>query len=80
MALALAGGGAFYYIKFVKNKPKTKGNTPALEDYDYGDEDLDFEDDAPEGSGEETDGLETPEEGGEPSDGEDEDLYEIFHR
>lgn len=73
MALALAGGGAFYYIKFVKNKPKTKGNT-ALEDYDYGDEDLDFEDDAPEGSGEETDGLETPEEGGEPSDGEDEDL------
>lgn len=73
IVLALAGGGAFYYIKFVKNKPKTKGNT-ALEDYDYGDEDLDFEDDAPEGGGEETDGLETPEEGGEPSDGEDEDL------
>ena len=73
MVLALAGGGAFYYIKFVKNKPKTKGNT-SLEDYDYGDEDLDFEDEDPEGSGEETDDLETPEEGGEPADGEDEDL------
>lgn len=41
---ALAGGGAFYYIKFIKNKPKTKGNTD-LDDYDYGDED-ELEEDA----------------------------------
>ena len=35
LVLVLAGGGAFYYIKFVKNKPKTKGGTN-LDDYDYG--------------------------------------------
>ncbi|MFR3923100.1 MAG: hypothetical protein ACLTYN_15235 [Dysosmobacter welbionis] len=27
-------GGAFYYIKFIKNKPKTKGDTDL--DIDYG--------------------------------------------
>ena len=31
------GGGAFYYIKFIKNKPKTKGDTD-LDDYDYGED------------------------------------------
>lgn len=39
----LAGGGVFLYMKFVKNKPKTKGNTN-LDDYDYGDEEDDAED------------------------------------
>lgn len=35
------GGGAFYYFKTQKNKPKTKGNTDPLDyDYDY-DEDED---------------------------------------
>ena len=33
----LGGGGAFAYIKFFKNKPKTKGNAD-LDDYDYGDD------------------------------------------
>ena len=47
--LALAGGGAFYYLKFIKNKPKTKGSAD-LDDYDYGDdpEDGDYEDGPPE--------------------------------
>lgn len=36
----LGGGGAFAYIKFFKNKPKTKGGAN-LDDYDYGDEDDD---------------------------------------
>ena len=34
----LGGGGVFAYLKFVKNKPKTKGND-SLDDYDYGEED-----------------------------------------
>ena len=34
---ALAGGGALYYIKFIKNKPKPKGDTD-LDDYDYGED------------------------------------------
>ena len=34
----LGGGGAFAYLKLVKNKPKTKGND-SLDDYDYGEED-----------------------------------------
>lgn len=33
----LGGGGALYYFKFMKNKPKTKG-ADNLDDYDYGDE------------------------------------------
>ena len=32
-----AGGGAVYYLKFMKKKPETKGSTD-LDDYDYGDE------------------------------------------
>ena len=49
LVLALAGGGAFYYLKFIKNKPKTKGSAD-LDDYDYGDdpEDGDYEDGPPE--------------------------------
>lgn len=66
LVLALAGGGAFY-IKFVKNKPKTKGSSE-LEDYDYGeDEDMDEQ-------GQEPDDTDMLVEGGEPADGEDEDL------
>lgn len=38
LAVALAGGGAFYFLKFKKKKPDTKGSAD-LEDYDYGDED-----------------------------------------
>ena len=42
--LALIGvGGAFAYFKFIKNKPKTKGNDN-LDDYDYGEDDTDQED------------------------------------
>ena len=55
LALALAGGGAFYYIKFIKNKPKTKGDTD-LDDYDYGeDEETAGEEDLDEDAEEETD-------------------------
>ena len=35
--MALAGGGAAYFLKFKKNKPDTKGSAD-LDDYDYGDE------------------------------------------
>ena len=42
LAVALAGGGAVYFLKFKKKKPDTKGSAD-LEDYDYGDEDQ-FED------------------------------------
>ena len=35
--LVLAGGGIVYFLKFRKEKPKTKGSTD-LDDYDYGDE------------------------------------------
>ena len=37
LAVALAGGGAVYFLKFKKNKPDTKGSAD-LDDYDYGDE------------------------------------------
>ena len=37
LALAPAGGGAVYFLKF-KKKPDTKGSA-GLDDYDYGDED-----------------------------------------
>ena len=42
VVLALMGG-AFAYFKFIKNKPKTKGNDN-LDDYDYGEDDTDQED------------------------------------
>ena len=42
----LGGGGALAYFKLVKNKPKTKGNDN-LDDYDYGEDDADQEDEAP---------------------------------
>ena len=45
----LGGGGALAYFKLVKNKPKTKGNDN-LDDYDYGEDDTDQEDEAPWGS------------------------------
>ena len=38
LAVALAGGGAVYFLKFKKKKPDTKGSAD-LDDYDYGDED-----------------------------------------
>lgn len=41
--LALMGGGAFAYFKFIKNKPKTKGSDN-LDDYDYGEDETDLED------------------------------------
>ena len=44
--LALMGGGAFAYFKFIKNKPKTKGSDN-LDDYDYGEDDADQEDEDP---------------------------------
>ena len=45
LVLALVGGGVFAYMKFFKNKPKTKGSTD-LDDYDYGDEEDEDADDA----------------------------------
>ena len=68
VVLDLAGAGAFYYIKFIKNKPKTKG-TADLEDYDYGEEDPDEED-----YGQEQDDPEPQTESGEPADEEDDTL------
>ena len=38
LAVALAGGGVAYFLKFKKKKPDTKGDAD-LDDYDYGDED-----------------------------------------
>ena len=38
LAVALAGGGAAYFLKFKKKKPDTKGDAD-LDDYDYGDQD-----------------------------------------
>ena len=38
LAVALAGGGAVYFLKFKKKKPDTKGDAD-LDDYDYGAED-----------------------------------------
>ena len=44
LLFVLVGGGAAYYLKVLKKKPDTKGNTD-LDDYDYGDEDEDNEED-----------------------------------
>ncbi|MDL2234626.1 DUF4366 domain-containing protein [Christensenellaceae bacterium OttesenSCG-928-L17] len=44
LIIALLGGGAFYYFKFIKNKPSAKGQND-LDDYDFGDEDEDDEQD-----------------------------------
>lgn len=52
LLIVLAGGGAFAYMKLVKNKPKTKGNAD-LDDYDYG-EDEDEDEDSPWESEDET--------------------------
>lgn len=47
VVLALLGGsGAFAYFKFIKNKPKTKGSDN-LDDYDYGEDYTDQEDEGP---------------------------------
>lgn len=51
LAVALAGGGAVYILKFKKKKPDTKGSAD-LEDYDYGDED-EYEDGGAEDEGDE---------------------------
>lgn len=53
LLLALAGGGAFAYMKFFRNKPSTKGSSD-LDDYDYGDEEDEDADDAPWESEDET--------------------------
>lgn len=42
---ALMGGGAFAYIKFIKNKPKTK-TSPDLDDYDFDDDEDEDENEA----------------------------------
>lgn len=50
LPLLLIGGGAFYYMKFVKGKSSTKGNDD-LEEYDFEDEyedtETEYPDDAP---------------------------------
>ena len=51
LAVALAGGGAVYFLKIKKKKPDTKGSAD-LEDYDYGDED-EYEDGGAEDEGDE---------------------------
>jgi hypothetical protein len=38
LVLALAAGGAVYFLKFKKDKPKTAGDTD-LDEYDFGEED-----------------------------------------
>ena len=43
LILALAGGGAFYYFKVMKKTPNKKGHSD-LDDYDFGDDDDDVED------------------------------------
>ena len=40
----LTGGGAVYYLKFMKKKPEAKGSTD-LDDYDYGDDEDELEED-----------------------------------
>lgn len=46
LLLAAAGGGAaYYFLKIKKNKPQTKGDSD-LDDYDYGEDDEDGEEDA----------------------------------
>ena len=47
VVLAVLGGiGALVYIKFIKQKPKTKGSDN-LDDYDYGEDDTEQEDEDP---------------------------------
>ena len=47
VVLAVLGGiGALVYFKFIKQKPKTKGNDN-LDDYDYGEDDTEQEDEDP---------------------------------
>ncbi len=47
VVLAVMGGvGAFVYFKFIKQKPKTKGSDN-LDDYDYGEDDTEQEDEDP---------------------------------
>ena len=43
---ALGGIGALVYFKFIKQKPKTKGSDN-LDDYDYGEDDTEQEDEDP---------------------------------
>ena len=45
LVLALVGGGAVYFLKFKQKKPDTKGSAD-LDDYDYGDEEDEYEDDS----------------------------------
>lgn len=49
LAVALAGGGAAYFLKFKKKKPDIRGSAD-LEDYDYGDEDEGEYEDAGDGA------------------------------
>ena len=42
----LGGGGAFAYFKFIKHKPQT-GGSDNLDDYDYGEDDTEQEDEDP---------------------------------
>ena len=51
LALALAGGGVVYFLKFKKKKPYTKGSAN-LDDYDYGDGDDDAGDEPEDGEDE----------------------------
>jgi len=44
---AMIGGGAFYYFKFLKNKPNIKGST-ALEEYDFDEDDENAEEECEE--------------------------------
>lgn len=60
LLLLLAGGGVFAYMKLIKNKPKTKGNTN-LDDYDYGESEDEDSEDAPWESEDETPEPEQPE-------------------
>ena len=47
VVLAVLGGiGALVYFKFIKQKPKTKGSDN-LDDYDYGEDDTEQEDETP---------------------------------
>lgn len=40
MIVGILGGGAFYYFKVLKNKPKTKGNSQ-LDEYEFDDDEDD---------------------------------------
>lgn len=56
LLVLLGGGGALAYFKLIKNKPKTKGND-SLDDYDYGEDETEIEDEAWESEDEESDEL-----------------------